>query len=216
MNLKAMKRIMPILMMIFVLFSLTVMAQKKDQIKEIKKKAVKEARKEAKNFKKQGYFVSPGSLPMEKQLENSWVRQYEVDQKGFPLYIVASGNSVANAQTAAKLQATETAKLELAGTISTNVTAIIENSIANQQLSADDAASITKTVAGSKNIIAQELGRVITLFEIYKKIGSNIESNVRMAYNTEMALEIGKKVIRKKLEEETTIIHEKLDKILNF
>ncbi len=95
--------------------------------------------------------------------------------------------------------------------------AIIESSIANQQLSADDAASITKTVAASKNIIAQELGRVITLFEIYRKVGKdNIESNVRMAYNTEMAMEIGKKIIRKKLEEETTILHEKLDKILNF
>jgi hypothetical protein len=137
---------------------------------------------------------------MEKQLENSWVRQYEVDEKGFPLYIVATGNSVANTQTAAKLQATETAKLELAGTISTNVAAIIENSIANQQLSTDDAASITKTVAASKNIIAQELGRVITLFEIYKKIGTNVESNVRLAYNSEMALEVGKKVIKKKLE----------------
>jgi hypothetical protein len=212
-----MKRITSVLLTLFVLFSLSVTAQKKDQIKEIKRKAVKEARKEAKNFKNQGFYVSPGSLPMEKQLENSWARQYEVDEKGFPLYIVASGNSVANAQTAAKLQSTETAKLELAGTISTNVAAIIESSIANQQLSADDAASITKTVAASKNIIAQELGRVITLFEIYRKVGKdNIESNVRMAYNTEMAMEIGKKIIRKKLEEETTILHEKLDKLLNF
>jgi hypothetical protein len=204
---------------ILILMAITIMplyAQKKSQLAEIKKKAVREARKEAKSYKNEGYFVSPGSLPMEKQLENAWIRQYEVDEKGFPLYIVATGNSVANTQTAAKLQSTETAKLELAGTISTNVAAIIENSIANQQLSTDDAASITKTIAASKNIIAQELGRVITLFEIYKKIGTNVESNVRMAYNSEMALEIGKKVIKKKLEEETTILHEKLDKIMNF
>jgi hypothetical protein len=144
------------------------------------------------------------------------MRQYEQDNKGFPLYIVATGNSVANTQTASKLQATETAKLELAGTISTNVAAIIENSIANQQLSTEDAASITKTVAASKNIIAQELGRVITLFEIYKKIGTNVETNIKMAYNSEMAMEIGKKVIKKKLEEETEILHEKLDRLLNF
>jgi hypothetical protein len=184
--------------------------------KNIKKKAVKEARKEAKELKKQGYYVSPGSLPLDKQLQDAWTRQYEVDDKGFPIYIVATGQSVANTQTAAKLQATETAKLELAGTISTNVAAIIESSIANQQLSTEDAASITKTVAASKNIIAQELGRVITLVEIYKKIGTNVESSVRMAYHTEMALEIGKKVIKKKLEEETDILHEKLDRLLNF
>lgn len=182
----------------------------------IKKKAIKEARKEAKALSKQGYFVSPGSLPLEKQLEDAWIKQYELDEKGFPLYIVATGNSVANTQTAAKLQATETAKFELAGTISTNVAAIIESSIANQQLSTEDAASITKTVAASKNIIAQELGRVLTLIEVYKKIGTNVESSVRMGYNTEIALEIGKKVIRKKLEEETDILHEKLDRLLNF
>lgn len=211
-----MKRRLNIILILLAITLLPVHAQKKAQLGEIKKKAVKEARKEAKEYKKQGFFVAPGSLPMEKQLENAWIRQYEVDQKGFPLYIVATGNSVANTQTAAKLQSTETAKLELAGTISTNVAAIIENSIANQQMSTDDAASITKTVAASKNIIAQELGRVITLFEIYKKIGTNVESSIKMAYNSEMALEIGKKVIKKKLEEETTILHEKLEKIMSF
>lgn len=212
-----MKKNISLLALLLVLITtISTYAQRREQLSQIKKKAVKEARKEVKTYMKDGYFVSPGSLPMEKQLENSWVRQYEVDEKGFPLYIVATGNSVANTQTAAKLQATETAKLELAGTISTNVAAIIENSIANQQLSTDDAASISKTVAASKNIIAQELGRVITLFEIYKKIGTNVESNVRLAYNTEMALEIGKKVIKKKLEEETSILHEKLDKLLDF
>jgi hypothetical protein len=50
---------------------------------------------------------------------------------------------VAETQTAAKLQATETAKLELAGQINTQVAALIENSIANQQLNTEEAASIT-------------------------------------------------------------------------
>lgn len=204
------------LLIIFAFSLFACSSTKKDLTNQIKKKAVKEARQESKEYKKQGFFVSPGSLPMEKQLESAWMRQYEEDNKGFPLYIVATGNSIANTQTAAKLQATETAKLELAGTISTNVAAIIESSIANQQLSTEDASSITKTVAASKNIIAQELGRVITLFEIYKKIGTNVESNVKMAYNSEMAMEIGKKVIKKKLEEETEILQEKLDKLLNF
>jgi len=144
------------------------------------------------------------------------MRQYETDDTGYPLYIVASGNSVANSQSAAKLQATEIAKLELAGSISTQVAALIETSIANEQLSAKDAASVTKTVAAAKNIIAQEIGRVIPLFEIYKTVGKNIESNVRVAYNSQMAMESAKKVIKKKLEEETEIAHEKLEKLMNF
>ena len=130
---------------------------------------------------------------------------------------MATGNSVAESQTAAKIQATETAKLELAGTITTNVAALIENNIANQQINLEDAASVTKTVAASKNIIAQELGRVLPLFEVYKKIGKdNIEADIRLAYDSETAYDIAKKVIRQSLEEQTEIMQEKLDKLMDF
>lgn len=203
----------------FIFFSCASVAQQnsKSLKKEIKTKAVKEARKEAKSFKKKGYAVAPGALPMEKQIEAAWMRQYETDDSGYPLYIVASGNSVANTTSAAKLQATELAKLELAGSISTQVAALIESSVANQQLNAEEAASVTKTVAAAKNIIAQELGRTIPLFEIYKTLpNKNIEINVRIAYNSEKANEIARRAITKKLEEETDIAHDKLEKLMKW
>lgn len=151
--------------------SLTATAQQsdKDLKKEATSKAIKSARKEAKKYKKEGYYVAPGALPLDKQLESAWMKQYETNDKGEQKFIMATGNSVAETQTAAKLQATETAKLELAGQISTQVAALIENSIANQQLNNEEAASVTKTVAASKNLIAQELGRVLPVVEMYKK-----------------------------------------------
>jgi len=184
--------------------------------KEMKKKAYKKARQEAKKFKRKGWYVAPGALPMDKQVEKSWELQYKEDEHGYPLYIVAAGNSVAETQSAAKLQATELAKLELAGLVQTNVAALIENSIANNQLNNEEAASVTKTVAASKNIIAQEIGRVIFLFEIYRKIDKNVESSVRVGYNNALAQEVAKKAIRKQLEEQTEILHEKLDKLMDF
>ncbi|MBS4055776.1 MAG: hypothetical protein KGZ82_00500 [Bacteroidales bacterium] len=195
-----------------------VFAQKSDKAlnKQLKSKATKRARDEAKTFKKQGYYVAQGALPMDMQLENAWKKQLQEDEDGYPKFIVATGNSVSESQTAAKLQATETAKLELAGTITTNVMAIIENNIATQQLSAEDAAAVTKTVGASKNIIAQELGRVVTLYEMYRKVGNNIEANVRLAYDSKTAKDAAKKVIRKKLEEEAGLVQEKLDKLMNF
>jgi len=194
------------------------MAQKSDkQInKELKSKTAKRARDEAKAFKKQGYYVAQGGLPMDIQLENAWKKQLQEDEEGYPKYIIATGNSVSESQTAAKLQATETAKLELAGTITTQVIAIIENNIATQQLSDEEAAAVTKTVGASKNIIAQELGRVVTLFEMYRKINGNIEASVRLAYDSKTAKDAAKKVIRKKLEEEAELVQDKLDKLLNF
>jgi len=208
-----------VLLLAFTFSAVAVQAQQssKDLKKEIKKKPVKEAKKEAKKFKKDGYAVSPGALPMGKQIEAAWMRQYETDEDGYPLYIVASGNSVANTTSAAKLQANELAKLELAGSISTQVAALIESSIANQQLNAEEAASVTKTVAAAKNIIAQELGRTIPLFEIYKTLDNkNVEVNVRIAYNSKKANEVAIRAISKKLEEETDIAHDKLEKLMKW
>jgi hypothetical protein len=184
--------------------------------KKLKEKASRQARKEARKYTKDDYYIAPGALPLEKQLENAWLKQYENDDKGFPRYIVESGNSVAETQTAAKLQANETAKLNIAGAITTNVAALIENNIANMQLNNEDAASVTKTVAASKNLIAQELGRTLPLVEIYKKIGKNVEANIRLAYDYQNAIEQAKKIIRKQLEEETKILQDKLDGLMKF
>lgn len=188
----------------------------KDLTKALKTKAVRQARKEAKAYKRSDYYVAPGALPLERQLEQAWRYQYMMDDDGYPTYIVATGNAVAETQTAAKLQANETAKLELAGTIATNVAALMETNIANQQLNIEDAASVTKVVAAAKNIIAQEIGRIITITEMYKKIGTNVEANVRIAYNSEMAKEAAKKVIRRELEAQTDLLQDKLDKLMKF
>ena len=185
--------------------------------KEMKRKAYKAARKEARKFRRAGWYVAPGALPMDKQIEKSWELQYQEDEEGYPLYLVATGNSVGESQSAAKLQALELAKLELAGVVQTNIIAIIENSVANNQLSRDDAASVTKTVAASKNIIVQEIGRVVTFFEIYREVGDrNIESSVRIGYNSQLAYDTAKKAIKEQLEDRTEELHKKLDKILDF
>lgn len=203
--------------MMFSMFN-TVEAQKSNREirKALKMKPPREVRKQAKDYKKQGYYQAVGAMSIERQLTNAWMREVETDDKGYPLYIIATGSSVGETQIAAKLQATEAAKLELAGTIATNVAALIENNIANSQLNTEEAASVTKTVAASKNIIAQELGMVIPLVELYKDINKNREANVRIAYNSEMAMELAKRVIRKSLEEETKILQDKLEKLMKF
>jgi hypothetical protein len=217
-----MKKILSIMVALFIIAATPELqaADKKSEKKvkkEMKRKAFKAARKEARNFRKAGWYVAPGALPMDKQVEKSWERQYEEDENGYPLYLVGTGNSVAETQSAAKLQAMELAKLELAGVVQTNIIAIIENSVANNQLSREDAASVTKTVAASKNIIAQEIGRVVTFFEIYRPVGdANIESSVRIGYNTEIAYDTANKAIKEQLEDRTEELHKKLDKILDF
>lgn len=187
----------------------------KELKKNVSSKATRNARVEAKKYKRAGYFVAPGAFMLDKQLENAWLKLYETNDKNEPKYIMASGNSVGESQIAAKIQATEVAKLELAGQISTKIAALVENSIANQQLNNADAASVTKTVMASKSIIAQEIGQVFPLVEMYRHIGKNTEVNIRLAYNVATAFDIAKKVIRQKLEEEANIGHDKLKGIMD-
>ena len=113
------------------------------------------------------------------------------------------------------MQAIETAKIELAGKIATNIAALIESNISNQQLNSEEAASITKSVAVAKNLISQKLGQIIIPFEVYRKIDKNIEANIRIAYNNQIAREIAIGTIREQLEKDTELTKQRLDEILS-
>lgn len=202
-------------------FESEVFAQKKPTKaaeRELRSRPMRKARKEARQLVREGYDVAPGALPISRQVENSWIRSIEMDaETGYPKYITANGNAVGESITAAKLQANEIAKFELAGTIATNVAALIEGNIANAQLNTQEAASVTEIAGAIKNLVVQEIGRVLPLLEIYRPVGkNNVEVNIRIGYNSEMAIEAGKKVIRRELTEKTKILHEKLDKLLDF
>ncbi|MCX7605824.1 MAG: hypothetical protein N2170_00990 [Bacteroidia bacterium] len=187
----------------------------KEAKKEIQRKAIKEARKEAKRFKKGGYDVTPGSLPMEKQLEYTWIRLYQRDEKGQSLYLSADGNAVAETRTAAEMQALEAAKLNLAGQLETFIRAIIEANIANAQLNTEEAASVTEFLAGAKNVIVTTLSQVEPAFKIYRNLpNKNVEVNLKLLVNREQVLQEAKKQVRQELRERLKGLQEKVDRLL--
>ena len=185
--------------------------------KELSAKVDKTTKKEAKRLKKEGWMVTAGALPMEKQLERSYLMEYEYNENLFPKYIMANAQSIAENYDAAKVAATSLAITNLAGQIQTEVTALIENTVGNQQMAAEDAASITETVMASKNLISQSIGRVITVVECYRILDNkNREVMVRIAYNSEMAKKAVKEAVREDLKKKGEKLHEQLDKVLGF
>lgn len=185
--------------------------------KEIKDKAIREARKEAKRMKRDGWYVPPGSLPLDKIIENAWMRQYAEDDNGNPLYITADGNAVAESKTAGEMQAIEMGKLQLAGLIETNVSSLISGNIGNAQLSTEDAASVTEIVQSSKNIIATKLGYVNPFFKLHKDIGKDkIEVQVRLFYDVRQSLEIAKKVVRQEIKDKLKVNEQQLEKLMGL
>lgn len=184
---------------------------------ELSQKASKIARKEAKKLAKEGWLSAPGALPLNKQLDRSYNMQYEYDDTNYPKYIMGEAMSIGENYDAAKMQALELAKENLAGQIQTEVTELVENSVANKQLSADNAASVTQSVSASKHLISQSIGRVIPIVEAYRvKPDKNKEVLVRIAYNSDMAKQAAKKAIKQYLEQKGNDLHKNLDKILGW
>lgn len=191
--------------------------QVKQQRKELNQKASKDAKKEAKKFKKEGWQTTPGSLTLEKQIDRSMLMQMEFDATGYPLYIMGEAMSIGENYDAAKMQAIELAKQNLAGQIQTEITALVESSVAIKQLSEEEAASVTESVMASKNLISQSLARVIPVVEAYRVLNNkNREVLVRLAFNHNMAMESAKKIVRKDLEEKGNKLHDQLDKVLGW
>lgn len=183
---------------------------------ELNAKASKTARRQAKQYVKDGWEVAPGHLPLERQLDRAYQMQYEFDEQGYPKYIMSEAMSIGQNYDAAKMQALELAKLNLAGQIQSEIIGLVDNTLSNEQLSNDEAASITETVMGAKNLISAKIGRVITVVECYRDVKRNKEVRLQIAYNAEMAMEAAKTAVRQELEEKGNELHEKLDELLNL
>lgn len=178
----------------------------------LNKKASKAARNEAKEMKKKGWETAPGALPIEKQLDKCYLLQYQTDAEGYPEYIMAEGMSVGANYDAAKMQATEIAKQNIAGLIQSNIAAMTKTTIGNDQLGGYDAESVTRTESASINSIKAALGRVIVVTEVYRMVGNGRrEVLVRIAYPQKQVDQITRSSIKKGLEEGGEELHKRLD-----
>jgi hypothetical protein len=213
-----MKRVLCFVIIALFVSSITFAQQtEKDLKKDIKDKALKEARKEAKKLTKEGWKVQPGSLPLDKLIEKSWMKQYMVDENNNPKYIYADGNAVAESKTAAEMQAVEMGKLQLAGLIETNMNSLVSANIGNAQLSTADAASVTEVVQSAKNLIAMQLGLVNPEFKLYRDLKDNkVEIQVRLFYDVKQSLEVAKRTVRKELKDKLKMNEQQLDAIIGM
>jgi len=178
-------------------------------------KASKEATKEAKKMQKDGWSVAPGSVALDKIVQNAWMKQLMIDENGNPRYIYADGNAVAETKSAAEMQAMELSKLQLAGMLQSKINSLISANVGNAQLSTQEAATVTEVVLSAKNQIAVELGYVDPTFKLFRNIGKDkVEVQVRLFYDTKQSMEKAVKIIRKELQTKMKLNAETLDKLI--
>jgi hypothetical protein len=185
--------------------------------KQLNEKASKDARKMAKRYKKDGWIVAPGQLPLEKQLDRSYNMQYEVSPEAAFKWVWYDAQSPGENYDAAKFQAMELAKLGIAAQLQGELLAIVENTIGNEQLPKEQAASVAQTIAGSKDVIAAKLGRLIPIVECYRDVPrKGKEVRVMAFYNKDEALKAATETVREELEKKGEDLHTKLDKLLGL
>ncbi len=181
------------------------------------KTAQKSIKKEVRQLKKDGWKVAPGNIAMDLQLKESYDKALERDAKGFEKYVSGEAMTVGENYDAALFQANNLAKLDLAGKIQTEITELIDTRLANKQLSQKQATSLAESVAASKNLVSQKLGRVLIPIKMYRNLeNGNVEVRTVVYYSHEMAMDIMKQAMREDLEQKADDLSKQLDKILGF
>lgn len=168
------------------------------------KQIEKDAKKEAKKLEKEGFKPAPGALPLQRQLENSYAKQYDLDDDGMPKYYMGNASSQGTNYDAAKMQAGALARQDLATQIGSELTQLIDNRLANKQLEEGVVASLAQTTSKSKELISAKLSNTGNLLECYRKTSDGrYEVQVRIAYSKERALKQARAALRAQLEKES-------------
>ncbi len=179
--------------------------------KALEEKASKDARKEAKRLTKQGWRPVAGALPLEKQLDIAYKMQFEYDENLYPRYIMGEATAVSSIESAARMQADQLAKQDLAANIQTEITSLIETTAASQQIAADDANAMVKTVAANKSLISQTLTAPRPVLQMSRQLpNKNYEVTLRFAYSGAQAKQNVKNVMIRVLENEGNDLQNRL------
>ena len=205
-----MKRIYILAMAVFMALGATTLALAAEKLDRL-------AAKEAKKLEKEGWTVRPGAMPLEQQLLKSYELQSKTDDDMYPLYIMGEATSVGENYDAAKTSAMSLAMTNLAGQIQTELTALIENTVVNKQLTAEEAVSISETVMTSKSLISQSLGRTMPVVECHRiNAKKNTEVLIRIAYSQKKAKAQALTVVKEEMERKGQKVNEQLDQILGM
>ena len=186
-------KIFATLLMLFV-FTSSMNAQKiltKEQEKAVKK--------DVKKSEKEGWKVKPGSPTIAMQLTKSYQMVWEKTADGADQWIMGEGSSIGSIYDAARTQAMTVAQGEIARKMKTDLTAQIEQDLANEQFSQQEAESIAQTVVNTMGrSVDQSISRPNSLIEMYRDLpNGNVEVLMRLAISSAKLDSLAKEAIEK-------------------
>lgn len=187
---------------------------RKEKLKGATEKASKMSRNAAKDYEKQGWKAAPGKMPIAKQLDNSFIYENELDDYGSNLYIAGTAKSVSTNYDAAKMQAMQLARIDIANNMEADIYGIVENNIGVATKGPGRNVGTVETVSTIKNEIASKMGRVITAVELYREPNSyETEVMLIIYYNAQDARNIANEAIEAELKAKADKLSKKVDEM---
>ncbi len=130
-----------------------------------------EVKKEVKNLKKEGWKSLPGTLPLERQLNESFLLEYEKDEAGRKAYVIGRSVPVLGGNVSgAKLSAITEARFDAASQFETIVEGWIDEANANGTINEEVANSIKEDVSKNRQVISKKLLRGNNVVQIYREV----------------------------------------------
>ncbi len=175
--------------------------------KMLNQKPTKDAKKQAKELKKEGWLVPAGELSIEQQLTKSQLMGEELmaDENGAPTkrFIMQTGLQTSGSYNAGYAAARTAAMTELAGLLKTELVSAFQQKLDNAQNSSIDAATVDKFNQRTKGIIDQALTNSISCVKIYRRLpNNNFEVQVQLAFDKKELAARLKRNMQKELEKE--------------
>lgn len=149
----------------------------------------KTIKQEAKRLKKEGWMVAIGSPFIEEQLQKAIKLQREEDGNHQSRYFFGNAISGGSYYDAARIQATELAKANLAGMITTELTSAVNIMLGNKQISQNEAQSASEILLQAKSAFKQRLNGIDPVIDVYRnKKDGTVEVQIRFAYEKSKAI----------------------------
>lgn len=195
-------------------FSQTTYKQARKTVK--KDKVVREAKKEAKKWKKQGYTNLPGNLPLANQFERAMVMQVMLTETGEQRYLAATGSAISGSEGVSQANAMDNTRLILAGLIQAEVSALVTSNKGNSGFTADEMQTVDEFLSSSKTLIQNKIGSIKPVIEMMRKVGDKFEYRFTVMYDTENAKKMAKDLLQEELEDKLSKNEDDLNKILGL
>lgn len=189
-------------------------------MKMLNAKPTKQAKKQAKELKAEGWTVPAGDIDIAQQVTRSQLYSAELttDESGnvTKRYIMQTAQQTAGTYNSGYAAARAAAQTELAAMLKTELVTAMQQKLDNSQSNALTATTIDKFNQRSRMIVDQTLTNAIPVLAIYRRLhNNNFEVQVRIAFDKKELIARIKRNMEQELEKEGDKLYDIVDAVFD-